>query len=89
MKRKKLMLSMLCGILGYLCFGGGDWLMLYGKPSHSGRPENSSQSHLGRCALYPQTAEMRKRLLRSRKRRHDTWAYSRHFSTIPENPPAF
>lgn len=68
MKRKKLMLSMLCGILGYLCFGGGDWLMLYGKPSHSGRPENSSQSHLGRCVLYPQTAEMRKRLLRSRKK---------------------
>ena len=25
-----------CGILGCLCFGGGDWLMIYGDPSYSG-----------------------------------------------------
>lgn len=25
-----------CGILGCLCFGGGDWLMIYGDPSYRG-----------------------------------------------------
>ena len=25
-----------CGILGCLCFGGGDWLMIFGDPAYSG-----------------------------------------------------
>ncbi len=28
--------ALLCGIGGCLCFGGGDWLMLYGDPSCAG-----------------------------------------------------
>lgn len=28
--RKSLAIAMICGILGCLCYGGGDWLMLYG-----------------------------------------------------------
>ena len=27
---------LLCGMLGCLCYGGGDWLMMYGDPSYSG-----------------------------------------------------
>lgn len=27
---------LLCGMLGCLCYGGGDWLMIYGDPSYSG-----------------------------------------------------
>ena len=27
---------MLCGMLGCLCYGGGDWLMMYGDPTHAG-----------------------------------------------------
>ena len=27
---------LICGLLGCLCFGGGDWLMIYGDPSCSG-----------------------------------------------------
>ena len=34
--KKKLILAMVCGMLGCLCFGGGDWLMIYGDPAHSG-----------------------------------------------------
>ena len=26
----------MCGLLGCLCFGGGDWLMIYGDPSYHG-----------------------------------------------------
>ena len=33
---KKRILPLLCGILGCLCFGSGDWLMLYGNPSYTG-----------------------------------------------------
>lgn len=33
---KKLYLSLLCGLLGCLCFGGGDWLMVFGDSSHIG-----------------------------------------------------
>lgn len=29
-------LALLCGMLGCLCFGGGDWLMLYGDTAHEG-----------------------------------------------------
>ena len=27
---------LICGLLGCLCFGGGDWLMIYGDPQYSG-----------------------------------------------------
>lgn len=33
MKKKT---AFICGILGCLCFGAGDWLMLYGDPSFDG-----------------------------------------------------
>ncbi|MBQ9687403.1 MAG: hypothetical protein IJV41_12795 [Oscillospiraceae bacterium] len=32
-KRK---LALVCGLLGCLCYGGGDWLMMYGDPTHAG-----------------------------------------------------
>ena len=32
-KRK---LALLCGMLGCLCYGGGDWLMMYGDPTYTG-----------------------------------------------------
>lgn len=28
--------ALLCGMLGCLCYGGGDWLMMYGDPAHAG-----------------------------------------------------
>lgn len=28
--------ALVCGILGCLCFGGGDWLMMYGDPAYHG-----------------------------------------------------
>ena len=34
MKEMKIALS--CGMLGCLCFGGGDWLMIYGNPAYTG-----------------------------------------------------
>ena len=34
MKNRKA--ALVCGLLGCLCFGGGDWLMLYGDPSCAG-----------------------------------------------------
>ena len=33
---KKIVFALICGIFGCLCYGGGDWLMMYGDPSHSG-----------------------------------------------------
>ncbi|MCD8120454.1 MAG: hypothetical protein LUE29_13440 [Lachnospiraceae bacterium] len=33
---KKIALALLCGLLGCVCFGVGDWLMLYGDTSYSG-----------------------------------------------------
>jgi len=37
MDRKKYMIyAMLCGILGCFCYGGGDWLMMYGDPTYVG-----------------------------------------------------
>lgn len=36
MTKRKLYLSLICGILGCFCFGCGDWLMIYGDTSHSG-----------------------------------------------------
>ena len=35
--KKGLALAMICGILGCLCYGGGDWLMVYGDTAHSGK----------------------------------------------------
>ena len=29
--------ALICGLLGCLCFGVGDWLMIYGDPSYSGQ----------------------------------------------------
>lgn len=29
-------IALLCGLLGCLCFGTGDWLMLYGDTAHRG-----------------------------------------------------
>lgn len=29
--------ALICGILGCLCYGSGDWLMMYGDPSYSGK----------------------------------------------------
>ena len=34
--KKTLALAMICGILGYFCYGGGDWLMIYGDTTSSG-----------------------------------------------------
>ena len=34
--RSKQNAAFLCGILGCLCYGGGDWLMMYGSTAHSG-----------------------------------------------------
>ena len=28
--------ALLCGILGCLCYGGGDWLMMFGDPAYHG-----------------------------------------------------
>lgn len=36
-QKKKMSLAMLCGILGCLCYGGGDWLMMYGDTAYSGK----------------------------------------------------
>lgn len=34
--KKTLVLAMICGILGCFCYGGGDWLMIYGDTTSSG-----------------------------------------------------
>ncbi len=34
--KKPMKALLFCGMLGCLCYGGGDWLMLYGDPSYSG-----------------------------------------------------
>ncbi|MBQ8554610.1 MAG: hypothetical protein IJ438_01935 [Clostridia bacterium] len=33
---KRMTLALLCGMLGCLCMGSGDWLMIYGDTAHSG-----------------------------------------------------
>ena len=35
--REKNTRALICGILGCLCYGGGDWLMMYGDPSYTGK----------------------------------------------------
>ena len=34
--KKHMKAALLCGILGCLCYGGGDWLMMYGNPVYHG-----------------------------------------------------
>ena len=34
--RRPMRAFLLCGMLGCLCYGGGDWLMMYGDPAHTG-----------------------------------------------------
>lgn len=34
--KKKMLPALICGILGCLCYGGGDWLMMYGNTAYSG-----------------------------------------------------
>lgn len=34
--RQKMLAALLCGILGCICFGAGDWLMIYGDTAHTG-----------------------------------------------------
>lgn len=34
--KRGLVLAMICGILGCLCYGGGDWLIVYGNTAHTG-----------------------------------------------------
>lgn len=34
--RNRTAAALLCGLLGCLCFGAGDWLMLYGNTTHHG-----------------------------------------------------
>ena len=34
--KRALILSFVCGMLGCLCYGSGDWLMIYGDTAHSG-----------------------------------------------------
>ena len=36
MNNRKMTCALLCGMLGCLCYGGGDWLMLYGDPGYAG-----------------------------------------------------
>lgn len=35
-ERKMITCSLLCGFLGCLCFGSGDWLMIYGDATYAG-----------------------------------------------------
>lgn len=34
--KKKTLAALICGLLGCLCYGGGDWLMMYGDPTYAG-----------------------------------------------------
>ena len=34
--QRKITVALFCGLLGCLCFGGGDWLMIYGDTAHNG-----------------------------------------------------
>ena len=35
-EKRKITIALVCGMLGCLCFGSGDWLMLYGDTVHDG-----------------------------------------------------
>ena len=47
-KTNKLNVALICGMLGCLCMGGGDWLMIYGDPTYTG---NVSWLTLGTAAI--------------------------------------
>ena len=34
--KKHMKAALLCGMLGCLCYGGGDWLMMFGNPAYQG-----------------------------------------------------
>ena len=34
--KKQMKAALLCGMLGCLCYGAGDWLMMYGNPAYHG-----------------------------------------------------
>lgn len=34
--RKRMIAALICGMLGCICFGAGDWLMIYGDTAYSG-----------------------------------------------------
>ena len=34
--KKHMKVALLCGMLGCLCYGGGDWLMMFGNPAYQG-----------------------------------------------------
>lgn len=34
--QRKMIAALLCGVLGCICFGTGDWLMIYGDTAHAG-----------------------------------------------------
>ena len=36
MKTNRMRIALICGMLGCLCYGGGDWLMMYGNPTYHG-----------------------------------------------------
>ena len=36
MKKQKMTAALICGMLDCLCYGGGDWLMMYGDTAHDG-----------------------------------------------------
>lgn len=36
MQRKKGIAALICGMLGCICYGAGDWLMIYGNTAHQG-----------------------------------------------------
>lgn len=35
-KKMQMKIALICGMLGCLCFGMGDWLMLFGNPAYAG-----------------------------------------------------
>ena len=35
--KTKRTIGLICGLLGCMCYGGGDWLMMYGNPAHTGK----------------------------------------------------
>ena len=37
MTKRKMMIAVVCGMVGCLCFGAGDWLMMYGAADYDTR----------------------------------------------------
>lgn len=52
---KKIRIALICGMLGCLCYGGGDWLMIYGNPAYQGTESWLTEGAAGfRCGLRAQ-----------------------------------